>query len=98
MGKAEITKKFSKTGLQSLHIHGETKQIYTLDISGDTQNARGISFWAERWSNKGAFDFRIEGTIDGSTKELIDLSQLIEAGKRFRSHIKLAIPGEGKIS
>lgn len=97
-GKAEITKKFSKNGLQSLHLHGGTKQVYTLDISGDSQNARGISFWAERWTNKGGFDFKIEATIDGSTKELIDLSELIEAGARFKSHIRLATPESGKLS
>lgn len=95
---AEITKKYAKTGKRSLHLEGGKEQVTILTLSGAAQQAKGLSFWAERWSNGGPFMFKVEATVDGELTELAKLDHVIQVGARFKSHIVLALPEGEKVS
>lgn len=88
---AEITGKFAKTGKQSLHIKGG-KQVVKLKIPMNARSAKGVSFWAERWSGKSPFECEVTAKIDGKDVSLGKLDHNIQVGARFKSHIELALP------
>lgn len=97
-GRAAITNKYFKTGKQSLHLAGGEKQVVTLKLTGKAQAAKGISFWAERWTSASPFEFRVEAMVNGERKELVKLDEVVAVGARFTSHIVMALPEGGKVS
>lgn len=95
---AEIINQFAKSGKQSLRILGGKDQWVKLTLSGKISMAKGISFWAERWSSAGTFALKVEAVVDGKRTELTNLDNVIEVGARFRSHIVLAFPAGREVS
>ncbi|GAA5495255.1 hypothetical protein Rhal01_01430 [Rubritalea halochordaticola] len=95
--EASVTNRFAKTGKHSLHIHGG-KQAVRLHVPSDAQTAKGISFWAERWSGKAPFECTLSATVDGKKVKVSQLDLVIVTGARFKSHIQLPLPEGDKIS
>lgn len=97
-GRAEITGQFFRTGKQSLHFGGGKKQVMTLKLNEKIQGAKGLSFWAERWTSAAPFEFTVEVTVDGKRQELMKLDEVVAVGARFTSHVVLPFPAGGKVS
>ncbi len=93
-GESVITAKFAKTGKQSLHIGGGTDNTVELELKGELQDSRGISFSAERWTKRDPFKFRIVAQVNGNWKEAANLDKLVSVGSRFRSEIVVKLPAE----
>lgn len=86
-----ISGKHAKTGKQALHLQGGETEV-TLHLRGDANKAKGLSFKAERWSSKSPFQFRIEAKQGGKWTELTPLDLIVQTGRGFTSHVKLALP------
>ena len=96
-GKSQINGEFHKTGAKCLRMFGGTDNRLELRLSSKLRQCKGLSFWAERWTSKKPFKFRIEANVGGDWKEIANLDQRVEVGARFRSHIVLKTPREGKM-
>lgn len=94
LGKSEITKRFSKTGQQSLHIFGGKNNTLEVMLEDELQNLRGVSFAAERWTGKKPFKFRLHAMINGNWKEVSNLDLLVAKGRGFNSDIVVKLPDE----
>ncbi len=95
-GNAEIFKEFARTGNQCLRILGEEGCSLTFLLPEAMQDVQGISFFAERWTSKAPFAFSVEVLQSERWQEIAKLDRVIEVGKRFRTHVKLAIKGNDK--
>ncbi len=95
-GTAAISTEFARTGKQCLHLMGDEKSSLTLVLPEAIQDVRGLSFHAERWTSKAPFLFSVEVLQAETWREIAKLDRVVEVGKRFRSHVQLAIPGDSK--
>ena len=95
-GTSSVSAEFARTGKHSLHLLGDADNSVTFTLPESMQKVRGLSFHAERWTNKPPFACAVDVLQDAGWHEIAKLDRVIEVGKRFRSHIQLAIPGEEK--
>lgn len=64
-GEAEIMGTSPNTGLSALKITGGTAHAFTLDIQ-DLVAITELSFYAERWTQAGVFEFYVAASSDGT--------------------------------
>lgn len=89
-GHAAITDRFARTGTQCLHLLGGDDRQLTLTPSDRT--SRLLSFWAERWTRNGPFEFRVEARVRGKWNEIYNGDKIIRVGARLLSHVQLELP------
>ncbi len=90
VGQAEITAKFAHTGKQCLHIFGGEERVVAIQLKKTTHQQ--MSFWAERWTSRAPFTFRIEALIANEWQEVFNGDDTIRVGNRFLSHVKFDLP------
>ncbi len=95
-GKAAISEYF-KSGRQCLHLKGGQENIVDLTIAPDMPNVFQLSFWAERFTGKNPFTFRIMAKIKSDWNEIYDGDKQIKVGRSFHHFIRIELP-EQKIS
>ncbi|WP_167546690.1 sialidase family protein [Stieleria maiorica] len=95
-GTAGITSRFARSGDQCLHMLGDANNTVTFLLPPELSGVRGIRFFAERWTAKGPFAFKVEVQQDGKWRDVAQLDRVIDVGARFRSHIQLPITGNAK--
>lgn len=89
-GKTIVDDQHAKTGKQSLQLTGGEKTSVTLDLANDTETTGQLSFWAERWTHREPFSFRIETNSGDGWHEIFNGDKQIRVGRAFLSHI--AVP------
>ena len=94
-GDAEITEKFAYKGKRSLHIKGGEKKQVIFEPLGHSDWA-WLSFQAERWTSRKPFSFRVEALQGDTWKEIYNGDGAIKVGARFRSSVKIAVPGDSE--
>ena len=90
-GHAIIHGAHQKTGEQSLRILGGQERGVEFELGVDEVPAGVASFWAERWTSRGPFEFRVLGQINGQWRELYNGDDEIAVGG-FNTHVKFALP------
>ena len=65
-GHAVIHNQHARSGKQSLRLLGGEKHSVELLLGKPAARGTELSFWAERWTSRSPFSFRIEGRT-GST-------------------------------
>ncbi len=95
-GTANITSRFAHSGDTSLHMLGDANNTVTLVLPPELSGVKGIRFYAERWTVKGPFTFKVEVQQDGTWRDVAQLDSVIDVGARFRSHIQLPVTGNAK--
>lgn len=89
-GHAEITATFARTGQQCLHLHGGEERQVTLTLN--KAGPRRLSFWAERWTSRSPFSFRIETRSGKRWTKVFDGAAQVRVGRSFLSHVKVELP------
>ena len=89
-GHAGITDRFARTGRQCLHLFGGEDRELTLVPAN--REARLLSFWAERWTRRQPFEFRVEARRRGRWSEIYDGDDAIRVGARLLSHVRIELP------
>lgn len=97
-GKAVVTAKFASAGKQSLQLAGGETTTLVLSTKALKQPVRGLSFKAERWTNRSPFTCHIDILSSGKWESLVKLDSVIAVGARFLSDIRLAIPDDARPS
>lgn len=95
-GTVAISNEFAYLGKQCLHLMGDEKSTLTIFLPEAIQDVRGLSFHAERWTSKAPFAFAVDVLQAERWREIAKLDRVIEVGKRFRTHVQLAIPGDAR--
>ena len=92
VGTIIIDNKHAKTGKQCLQLTGGKESIVTLDIAEAVKTASELTFWAERWTSRAPFSFRI--AADGRTgwREIYAGDKKIRVGRAFLNHVKVGLP------
>jgi sialidase-1 len=87
-GHCEITRHTARTGSQALRIFGGRERTVELVPAGDKTKHRVLSFWAERWTSRNPFSFRIDGFRKGKWTSLYNGDKTIRVGD-FHVHVKV---------
>ncbi|MCA8976208.1 MAG: exo-alpha-sialidase [Planctomycetes bacterium] len=89
-GHAEITAQYARTGRQCLHLFGGgDRQLNFVPKHADGSQ---LSFWAERWTARQPFEFRIEVRRHGNWSEVYDGGREIRVGARLLSQVNVELP------
>jgi BNR repeat-like domain len=95
-GTVSVTDAFARTGRHSLHLLGDPDNSLTFHLPKDLPRIRSLSFHAERWTVKSPFAFSVDVLQGDTWFTVARLDRVIEVGKRFRSHVQIAITDEAK--
>lgn len=79
-GHAEIHGAHAKGGKQSLLLLGGENHATELNLKEETAEELVLSFWAERWTSRDPFSFRIEEKRGGDWSEIYDGDSKIRVG------------------
>jgi len=79
-GHAEVDAKHARTGRQSLHLLGGRERQVEFAPSGDMSDGGLLSFWAERWTSRSPFKFRIEQWTGAKWDEIYNGDRKIAVG------------------
>ena len=91
-GKTEITAAYAKSGRQSLRLFGGARTALELTPEFGGKTVSHVSFWAERWTAREPFQFRLYAQTEQGWRELYNGDETIRVGARFLSHVKIALP------
>ena len=77
-----------KTGKNCLRILGGTDNIAELALNSPlTKSGNYLTFWAERWTSRSPFKFRIEAFANGKWSEIYNGDKKIKTGRSFLSQV-----------
>lgn len=79
-GHVEIHGDHAKRGKKSLRILGGENHSVELKLDQVSKEAMVLSFWAERWTSRGPFQFRIEEKRKGKWSEVYSGDKVIKVG------------------
>ncbi len=98
-GNVSIDDKHFKSGSQCLHLAGGDRSSIELVIKEKIKPGSRLTFWAERWTARAPFSFRIEKLKANSTGKWIEIyngDQQIQVGRAFLSKVTIPL-GKEKI-
>lgn len=92
VGNAEITEKKSKLSPNALRIKGgENKSVILVPVK-DIGNHEVLTLWAERWTRRTPFEFRMFGLFNEEWKEIYNGDEEIVIGN-FPSLVEVPLHG-----
>lgn len=89
-GHAEIDAAHAKSGRKCLHILGGARR--TVDFRPLVAGGKPpvLSFWAERWTRRPPFRFRLEQQVDGDWLEIYNGDRRLRIGG-FHTHVQIPL-------
>jgi sialidase-1 len=91
----EVHSGHAKEGRQSLRLTGAEGWV-VLELAEPTNVASRLSFWSERWTSRGPFEFRIEASVDeGDFKEVWQGDKQVKVGG-FLTKVEVPLPEGAK--
>ncbi len=90
-GHVSIHTQHRKSGRQSLRIHGGEDRGFEIAFEQDDFPEAVVSFWAERWTARSPFRFRVLGWVDGTWQEVYRGDEAIAVGG-FDTQVRFALP------
>jgi len=79
-GHAEISRRTARTGRQALRLFGGTDRTVELTPPPQRTGRHLLRFWAERWTSRSPFHFRIDRLHGGKWHELYTGDKAIRVG------------------
>ncbi|YCM44411.1 sialidase family protein [Verrucomicrobiaceae bacterium 227] len=90
-GHVEVLQGHARSGEKSLRIQGGEKRTVELALGNAGEEERVLSFWAERWTRRGSFEFRIEAGVNGQWEEIYQGDKVIRVGG-FLTLVEVVVP------
>lgn len=90
-GRTIVDSKHAKTGRNCLQLTGGEKTSVTLQIAMGADTSGMLSFWAERWTSRSPFSFRIEKQTSDGWREIFNGDDAIRVGRAFLSHVQVPL-------
>jgi arylsulfatase A-like enzyme len=94
-GRTIIDDKHAKTGKQCLQLTGGEKTSVTLDISAEVETTGVLTFWAERWTTRKPFSFKIEKQTSKGWQQIYNGDAKVRVGRSFLNHLKIPLVDDG---
>ncbi len=94
-GRTIIDDKHSKTGKQCLQLTGGKKTSAFLQIPEGTDTSGILTFWAERWTSRNPFMFRIEKRTGVKWEEIYNGDTKVRVGRSFLNHVRVQLGEKG---
>lgn len=91
-GNAEIVEKKSKLTPNSLRISGGENKSITVEPQENIGSHALITFWAERWTRRDPFEFRVLGFENNEWSEIFNGDDVVETGN-LTSFVKISLNG-----
>lgn len=91
-GNAEINGSHAKGGKKSLRLLGGEEHSVVLNLANVPQEDVVLSFWAERWTSRAPFQFRIDEKRKGKWSEIYNGDKAIKVGG-FLTLVEIPIRG-----
>ncbi|MDG2012051.1 MAG: exo-alpha-sialidase [Pirellulaceae bacterium] len=90
-GVTAVDDKHAKTGMRCLQLKGGQKTSVTLQLAEHVDTSGELVFWAERWTSRAPFAFRIEKNDGQQWKEIFNGDRSVLVGREFRSQVKVPL-------
>ena len=90
-GTTIIDHKHAKTGKHCLQLTGGKKTSVALRIAKPLESTSDLTFWAERWTSRSPFSFRIEKNTTTGWKEIFNGDKQIRVGRPFLSFVRVTL-------
>ena len=90
-GKTIVDRQHAKTGKQCLQLTGGENSSVLLELGDDVDTSGQLSFWAERWTARKPFSFRIEKETGAGWTEIYNGDAKVRVGRAFLNHVKVPI-------
>lgn len=90
-GKVLVDDGHAKSGRQCLQIAGGEESSVVLLLKDGLKKDSQLGFWAERWTSRAPFRFRIEKQSGGTWTEIYNGDQEVKVGRAFLSHVKVPL-------
>ncbi len=91
VGRTIVDNKHAKTGKHCLQLTGGEKTSVTLKIASDLDTSGLLSFWAERWTVRKPFSFRIDKQAGDGWQEIYNGDAKVRVGRAFLNHVKVPL-------
>jgi sialidase-1 len=89
-GHATIDAAHAKSGSQCLHITGGDEHRVVLTREPGSADVSELSFWAERWTAREPFEFRVERYAKGKWREIYRGDDEVVIGG-FKTHVRIPV-------
>ena len=90
-GEVAIDHSHAKTGKSCLHLGGGSLSVVTLRLASPVAGDHLLRFWAERWTSRPPFSFRVEKeTVDG-WEEVFNGDSKVRVGRAFLNDVKFTL-------
>ena len=98
-GRSLVDDKHSKTGEHCLQLTGGEQTRVILELAEQVDNGGVLSFWAERWTSRKPFSFRIEKWTDTGWRECYNGDARVRVGRSFLNHVQVPLgdPKTGRL-
>ncbi len=90
-GQSVVDHEHAKTGNQCLQLTGGEETSLTLKIADHVDTSGMLSFWAERWTGRQPFSFRIDKRAGDGWKEIYNGDSDVRVGRAFLNHVKVPL-------
>lgn len=90
-GRTIVDGKHAKTGKQCLQLAGGKANCVTLDLTKDANSSGQLTFWAERWTSRTPFSFRIEKNSGDGWNEIFNGDKQVKVGRAFLSNVTVPL-------
>ena len=90
-GSVLVDDKHAKSGKQCLQIAGGSRSSVTLNLKESIDTTGTLSFWAERWTVRKPFSFRIEKDSGQGWQEIFNGDASVRVGRSFLNHVKVKL-------
>ena len=95
VGRAIVDDKHAKTGNHCLQLTGGKQSTLTLRVAADVDTSGMLTFWAERWTVRKPFSFRIEENSGKGWREIYNGDAKVRVGRAFLNHVKVPLADTG---
>lgn len=89
-GNATVLSKLARTGKRTLHLTGGKDRVVVLTLNQALPDESQLSFWAERWTAKGPFEFRIIAQTQSGDKVVVKENKIATGG--YNTQVMASIP------
>ena len=96
-GEVAIDPTHAKSGGSCLHLRGGEESAVVVGFTEPIQSDRLLRFWAERWTSRTPFLFRIEKAVGGKWEEVFEGDASVRVGRAFLNDVKVSL-GTGPIT
>ncbi|MDA9858689.1 sulfatase-like hydrolase/transferase [Rubripirellula sp.] len=91
IGRTIIDDKHAKTGKHCLQLTGGDQTSVILELANPLEAPCELSFWAERWTSRKPFSFRIESYNGDDWTEIYNGDAAVRVGRAFLNHVTIPL-------